>query len=51
MECQACKEKRPHTEEEWKNHPLNRHGGTKDWGWTHPDLKKEAEEKDKKESK
>jgi len=34
MDCPACKEKRVHTEEEWKLHPEATHGYTRVQGWT-----------------
>lgn len=39
MTCPACEEKRLHTPEDWSHHPYKGHGYTKEWGWTHPDLK------------
>jgi len=35
--CPACIEKRCHTEEEWKNHPMRRHGYS-DGKWSKPEL-------------
>lgn len=39
-ECPACQDNRQHTEEDWAaHHPFRGHGFTKEWGWSHPDLK------------
>ena len=43
LACSACEAKRIHTEEDWQHHPLRGHGFTKEQGWSHPDLAKEAE--------
>lgn len=43
--CPACREKRIHTDEEWKNHPLRGHGFADNRGWTHPDLEAAAAKK------
>lgn len=42
--CPACKDKRLHTEADWKHHPYKGHGYAKEQGgWTHPDLKPKPE--------
>ena len=33
-DCSACTAKRIHTEDDWKNHPLARHGFVKEHGFT-----------------
>ena len=33
-DCSACIAKRIHTEDDWKNHPLARHGFVKEHGFT-----------------
>jgi hypothetical protein len=46
MTCPACKLKRRHSDQEWEEfHPLAGHGYVKEQGWSHPDLKAEAESK------
>jgi hypothetical protein len=46
MTCPACLEKRRRTEADWEFHPFKGHGFTREQGWSHPDLKKLAEQKD-----
>jgi hypothetical protein len=36
--CPACENKRPHSPEEWKNHPYAGHGYQDGQGWSHRDL-------------
>jgi hypothetical protein len=38
--CPACMGERVHSAEEWKNHPLARHGYAKEIGWTHPEAER-----------
>lgn len=40
--CPACRERRVHTEEDWKLHPFRGHGVGADGKWTHPDLEAQA---------
>lgn len=43
--CLACQKKRIHNETEWRiHHPLNRHGFTKEHGFSHPDVKRMMDE-------
>ena len=38
--CPACAEKRMHTPDDWRHHPLKGHGfATECGGWTHESLK------------
>ena len=46
--CPACLEKRLHTHEDWRNHPLAGHGYAPELGWTHPEAQR-ASEKERKE--
>lgn len=39
-DCAACRERRVHSEDEWKNHPHSGHGLGADGKWTHPELEK-----------
>lgn len=43
IDCAACQERRCHTAEEWKNHPLAGHGYTPETGWTHPEAQRAHE--------
>ena len=44
MDCPACAGQRLHSEPEWKtHHPHRGHGYTRESGWSHPELKAEAE--------
>ena len=44
--CPACQKGRLHEDHELKaHHPFARHGYAKETGWTHPELKKIAEER------
>jgi len=43
MNCPACAAQRVHTELEWKEHQYRGHGYTREQGWTHLDLKAEAD--------
>lgn len=42
--CKACRDKRCHTNVEWRNHPLRGHGYSLETGWTHPDAQRLHEE-------
>jgi len=37
--CPACANRRLHTPEEWKNHPLAGHGYSPETGWSSPEAK------------
>jgi hypothetical protein len=44
MDCPACAAQRLHSQLEWNtHHPYRGHGYTREQGWTHPDLKAEAD--------
>ncbi|HTB10972.1 MAG TPA: hypothetical protein VK752_05350 [Bryobacteraceae bacterium] len=44
--CPACSEQRTHTEEELRFHPFARHGKGADGKWTHPELERQAAERE-----
>jgi hypothetical protein len=46
--CPACIAQRPHSEEEWKNHP-NRGQGCTDGMWTSSELEQDLVERTEKE--